>query len=92
MLYNVIFKIIINFIIYIERSMDIFTVYIDIIGSLFHFDCINLKFSLIIKIINFNEIKNMAHLVMIVIFFCVHVIICQNFNLSNIYHIFILKF
>jgi len=46
-------KIIINFIIYIERSMNVF-----IIGPQSHFDCIKFKASLVIKIINFNERKN----------------------------------
>jgi hypothetical protein len=57
MLCNIIFKIIINFIIYIEESMSIFIVYIDIIGLESHFDYINFKVSLVIKIINFNGIK-----------------------------------
>jgi hypothetical protein len=48
--------------------MDIFIGYINIIGPLSHFDYINFKVSLVIKIINFNGIKNMAHLVMLVIF------------------------
>jgi len=39
--YNVIFKIKINFNIYIERSVGVFIVYIDIIRPLFHFDYIN---------------------------------------------------
>jgi hypothetical protein len=38
---NVIFKIKINFNIYIERSMGVFIIYIDIIRPLFHFDYIN---------------------------------------------------
>ncbi len=38
--------------------MDIFIVYIDLIGLLFHFDYTNFKASLVIQIINFNEIKN----------------------------------
>jgi hypothetical protein len=50
------FKIIINFIIYIERSIGIFIVYIGIIKSLSQFDCINFKGSLVPKIINFTEI------------------------------------
>jgi hypothetical protein len=54
MLCNVIFKIIINFIIYIKGSMDIFIVYIDLIRPLSCFDYTNLKVSLVIKIINFN--------------------------------------
>jgi hypothetical protein len=55
MLCIIILKIIINFNIYIERSMSTFIIYIGIIGPQFHFDCINFKASLIIKIINFNE-------------------------------------
>jgi hypothetical protein len=64
--------------------MGIFVVYIGIIGSLFHVD---LKISLVIIIINFNGIKKMARLAMLVIFH-VNVIICQFFNFS-IYHTFI---
>ncbi len=55
--------------------MNIFIVYIGIIGPLSCFDCINFKVSLVIKIINFNGIKNTAHLAMLVIFH-VNVIIC----------------
>ncbi len=36
--------------------MGIFIVYIGIIKPLSHFDCINFKDSLVLKIINFNEI------------------------------------
>ncbi len=79
MLCNIIFKIIINFIIYVEGSMNIFKVYIDIIGPLFCFDYTNFKASLVIKIINFNKIKKLAHLVMHVIFH-VNAITCQIFN------------
>jgi hypothetical protein len=68
--------------------MSIFIIYIGIIGPLFRFDCINFKVSLVIKIINFNEIKKIDHLTMLVIFH-VNVIICQNFNLLHIYCIFI---
>jgi hypothetical protein len=75
------------FIIYIEISMNIFIIYIGIIGPKFHFDYINFRVSLVIKIINFNEIKKMAHLVMLVIFY-VDVIFCKTFNLPHIYHIF----
>jgi hypothetical protein len=50
-------KIILNFITYIERSMTIFIIYIGIIRSLSCFDYTNFKFSLVIKIINFN-LKN----------------------------------
>jgi hypothetical protein len=49
---------IINFIFYIERSMNILIIYIDIIRPFSCFDCTNFMVSLIIKIINFNEIKN----------------------------------
>jgi len=42
---------------HIEGSMNIFIIYIGIIGPLFRFDCINFKFSLVMKIINFNGIK-----------------------------------
>jgi hypothetical protein len=38
--------------------MSIFTIYIGIIRPLFHFDYINFKVSLIIKIFNLNE-KNL---------------------------------
>ncbi len=38
--------------------MNIFIIYIGIIGPQSHFDCINFRASLVIKIINFNEIKN----------------------------------
>ncbi len=55
MLCNIIQIIIINFIIYIERSMNIFIVYISIIRPLSRFDYINFKVSLIIKIFNFND-------------------------------------
>jgi hypothetical protein len=56
MLCNILFKIIINFIIYIEKFMGIFIVYIGIKGSLSHFDYIDFKDSLVIKIIDFNRI------------------------------------
>jgi len=56
---NIISIIIINFVIYIERFMGIFIIYIGKIRPLFHFDCIKIKVSLDIKIINFNGIKNM---------------------------------
>jgi hypothetical protein len=90
MLCNIILKIRMNFIIYIEGSMIIFIVYIVIIRPQFCFDCINFRTPLIIKIINFYEIKRMAHLTMLVIFY-VDVITCQNFNLSHIYCILIEK-
>jgi hypothetical protein len=67
--------------------MGIFMVYIGIIKSLSHFDHTNFKVSLFIKLINFHIIKKMTHLAMLVIFH-VNVIICQNFNLPHIYHIF----
>jgi len=47
--------------------MSIFTGYIGTIGPLFRFDYINFRVSLVIKIINFNEIQKMAHLAMLVI-------------------------
>jgi hypothetical protein len=51
-----------------------------------HFDYTNFRASLVIEIINFDGIKYMAHLAMLVIFH-VNVIICQNFSLPHIYHI-----
>ncbi len=56
--------------------MNTFIIYIGIIGPLSCFDYINFKVSLIIKIINFNGIQRMTHIVMLVIFH-VNVIICQ---------------
>jgi hypothetical protein len=56
--------------------VSIFIICIGIIGPLSCFDYINFKASLIIKIINFNGIKRMTHLAMLVIFH-VNVIICQ---------------
>jgi hypothetical protein len=70
--------------------MNIFIIYINIIGPFSCFDYFNFKVLLIIKIINFNEIFKMAHLTMHVIFY-VNVITCENFNLPHIYHIFVLK-
>ncbi len=70
--------------------MNIFILYIDIIGPLSCFDYTIFKVSLVIKIIKFNENLKMAHLVMLVIFH-VNVIICQIFNLPHIYHIFVEK-
>jgi hypothetical protein len=87
MLCNII-KLIINFIIYIEGSMNIFIIYIGIIGPQSHFDCTNFKVSLVIKIINFNEIKKKAHLAMLVIFY-VDVIYYQIFNLPHFFCIFV---
>jgi hypothetical protein len=55
-----------------------------------HFDCINFKASLVIKVINFNGIEKMAPLAMLVIFH-VNVITCQIFNLPHIYRIFVEK-
>jgi hypothetical protein len=86
MLCNIIFKIIINFI--IEGSMSIFIVHIGIIRPLFHFDYTNFKVSSVITIINFNEIKKMAYLAKLVIFH-MNVITCENFNLPLIYCIFV---
>jgi hypothetical protein len=88
MLCKIILIIIIIFIIYIEGYMNIFIIHIGIVGPLSCFNYINFKASLIIKIINSNEIFKMAHLVMLVVFH-VNVIICQIFNLPNIYHIFV---
>ncbi len=68
--------------------MNIFTIYINMIRSLSRFDYTNFKDLLIIKIINFNEIKKLAHLIMCVIFY-VNVITCQNFNLPHFFHIYI---
>ncbi len=65
--------------------MGIFLIYIVIIGPLSCFDCTNFKTSLVIKIINFDEIKNMAHLIMLVIF---HVN-AQLLVKFSIYHIFV---
>jgi len=79
MLCNNIFKIIINFIIYIKGSVSIFIIYIGILGPLSHFDCTNFKVSLIIKIISFNGINKMVHQAMFVIFH-VNVIVLSNFQ------------
>ncbi len=70
--------------------MGIFIIYIGIIGPQSPFDYTNFRASLVIKIINFNEILKMAHLTMLVIFY-VDVISCQNFNLPHIYCIFARK-
>jgi len=75
MLCNIIQKIKIIFIIYIEGFMNIFIIYINIIEPQSCFDYINFRASLVIKIINFNGIKNIVHLVMLVIFY-VDVITC----------------
>jgi hypothetical protein len=63
--------------------MGVFVIYM---GPLSCFDCINFKVSLVIKIIKFNRIKNMAHLVTLV--FHVNAITCQIFNLQHFYSIF----
>jgi hypothetical protein len=70
--------------------MGTLIIYIGIIRPLFCFDYTNFKVSLIIRIINFNGIKKMDHLVMLIIFH-VNVIICQIFNFPHIYHIFVGK-
>ncbi len=70
--------------------MKIFIIYIGIIGPQYHFECTNFKASLVIKIINFNEIKKMVHLAMLFIFYA-DVISCQKFNLPHIYRIFAKK-
>jgi hypothetical protein len=62
--------------------MSIFIIYIGIIGPQSRFDLTNFKVSLVIKIINFNEIKKMVHLVMLVIFY-VDMISCQNFKYTT---------
>ncbi len=87
MLFNIIFKIIINFIIYVEGTMNIFIIYIGIIRPHSRFDCTNFRASLVIKIINFNENLKIAHIAMLVIFY-VDVFFCQIFNLPHIYDIF----
>jgi len=60
------------------------------IGPLFHVNYINFKTSLVIIIINFNRIKKIPHLAILVIFH-VNVITCQIFNLPHIYCIFVEK-
>jgi hypothetical protein len=70
--------------------MIIFIIYIGIIGPKSHFDFIDFRASLAIKIINFNIIFEMSHLAMLVIFY-VKVITCQIFNLPHIYGSFIEK-
>jgi hypothetical protein len=79
-----------NFIIYIQGYMGIFMVVIGIIGPLSHFDYCKIKASLVIKIINFNQVLNMVQSIMLVIFH-MNVITCQIFNLPNIYRIFVRK-
>jgi hypothetical protein len=64
--------------------MNIFIIHIGITRPHFCFDCTNFKASLVIKIINFNEILKMSHLAMLVIFY-EDVISCQNL----IYYTFI---
>jgi hypothetical protein len=56
-----------SLIIYIEISMGIFILYMNIIRSFSCFDYTNFKSSLVIKLMNFNGIQNMAHLTMVVI-------------------------
>jgi hypothetical protein len=70
--------------------MNIFTIYIGIIGPMFCFDYTNFKASLIIKLITFHGIKKMAHLTMLVIFQA-NVITCQIFNFPHTYRIFVEK-
>jgi len=69
--------------------MNVFTIYIGIIRPFF-FYCTNFKVLIVIKIINFNEIKKMVCLAMLVIFH-VNVISYQNFNLPHIYSIIVEK-
>jgi hypothetical protein len=69
---------------YVERSMNIFIVHISIIRPKSHFDSTNIKASIVIIIINFNENFKMAHPTTLVIFY-VPMFICQNF----IYYTFI---
>jgi hypothetical protein len=70
--------------------MNIFIIYIGIIGPHSCFDCIDFTTSLVIKIINFNKFLKMSHLALLVIFY-EDVISCQNFNLLHIYHTFVEK-
>jgi hypothetical protein len=75
---------------YIERSMNIFRIYISIIGPLTHFDCTNFKVSLVIKnLISMKFLKG-PYSYMLVIFHA-NAITCQYFNLKHIYHIFAKK-
>jgi hypothetical protein len=69
--------------------MSIFIINIGIIGPLFHFDYINFKVSLTIKI-KFKGSFKMAYLTMLFIFH-VNGITCQNFSWSHIHCIFIEK-
>jgi hypothetical protein len=71
--------------------MGIFIIYIGIIRPLSHFDCTNFKASLVIKIINFNEIKKYRPFNYACCFPCECMITCQIFNLPHIYHIFVEK-
>jgi len=66
--------------------MSIFIIYIGIIGPESHFDCTNFRASSVIKIINFNELKNGPSN-----YACHLLCACQNFNLLHIYHIFVEK-
>ncbi len=81
--------IIINFIIYIERSMNIFIIYIGIIGPLSHFDYTNFKVSSVVKIINFNEIKNLAN--QLCLSSSMRMWLLVKFLIYHIYHIFVEK-
>jgi len=60
MLCNIIL-ITINFIIYIEGSMSIYIMYINITWPLSRFDCTRFKVSLLIKLIDFNEFFKKFH-------------------------------
>ncbi len=64
--------------------MCIFIVYICIIGPLLFFDYTNFKASLVIKIINFNIIKNVAHLAMLAIFY--GNVKCKFLSKNSIHH------
>ncbi len=70
--------------------MNIFIVYVGIIGPLSPFDCNNFKASLVIKIIKFNENFKMAHLAKLVIFH-VNVNTCQIFYLPHMFVTFVFE-
>ncbi len=72
-----------NFIIYIEGPLSIYIIYIGIIRPQSCLESTKFRASLVIEIINFNEIKKTAHLAMLVIFY-VDVIFSQIFNLPHI--------
>ncbi len=55
--------------------MGIFILYIDIIGTLSHFNYTNFKVSLVVKVINFSGLKKMTHVTMLVNFH-VNVVTC----------------